>query len=228
MQGSSYSPTSITDQLGEDQGFQISFAQGRGCGCDWCYAEHLGCASVLTPPPKIFVTPTGSGMDEKRKLVIMRGAPGSGKSTLASLILQQENYDGVILSTDDFWFVPNEAGEMVYVFNVNYLSDAHAWNLQRAYQVMESGSARVVIIDNTNMQAWEPRPYVQAGVKFGYELHVREPDTTWWKERDVDQMARRNKHHVSREVIEAMVARWEEDFSLENILASERPSNAHR
>ncbi|KAI8854589.1 hypothetical protein BC829DRAFT_486265 [Chytridium lagenaria] len=167
-------------------------------------------------------------MNHQRKLYIMRGCPGSGKSTLASSILAAENYEGVIYSTDDFWLWTNEKGEKIYSFDSSRLGEAHAWNINRACQTMASGDARVVIIDNTNVQAWEAKVYVETGISYDYEVHVREPETRWWIERDVDAMFSRNTHQVPREAIELMIGRWEDDFSLEAILSAEKPAFSHR
>ncbi|KAJ3110551.1 hypothetical protein HDU96_006491 [Phlyctochytrium bullatum] len=160
-------------------------------------------------------------MDEGRKLIIMRG---SGKSTLAAQILAEENYEGTIFSTDDYWLIPSDPGHPpTYAFDHSRLTDAHRWNQHRATSAMRARDARVIIIDNTNVQAWEARPYVEAALQFGYRVVVRQPDTPWWRDRDAEQMARRNAHNVSRDVIEKMLARWEERFDVEDILAAERP-----
>ncbi|XP_064636316.1 uncharacterized protein LOC135493188 isoform X3 [Lineus longissimus] len=83
-------------------------------------------------------------------LIMMRGCPGSGKSTLAS----QLKFSGVILSTDDY-FTKNGR----YLFRKEKIGDAHQWNQKRALEKMKGG-VNPIIIDNTNTQTWEMKPYV--------------------------------------------------------------------
>ena len=91
-----------------------------------------------------------------RILILMRGVSGSGKSHLAS----QLRGGGVILSTDDFFI--NAQGK--YVFSPIRLSEAHQWNHRRAEQEMRNG-ANPVIIDNTNLEAWEMQPYICMAIR---------------------------------------------------------------
>lgn len=58
-------------------------------------------------------------------LVLLRGLPGSGKSFLART-LQEDNPGGVILSTDDYFYINGQ-----YQFDVKYLGEAHEWNQNR-------------------------------------------------------------------------------------------------
>jgi NEDD4-binding protein 2 len=106
-------------------------------------------------------------------LVLLRGLPGSGKSFLART-LQEDNPSGVILSTDDYFYINGQ-----YQFDVKYLGEAHEWNQNRAKEAFEK-KVSPIIIDNTNLQAWEMKPYVALSQKHKYKVHFREPDT-WWK-----------------------------------------------
>nr|XP_042141350.1 NEDD4-binding protein 2 [Peromyscus maniculatus bairdii] len=106
-------------------------------------------------------------------LVLLRGLPGSGKSFLART-LQEDNPSGVILSTDDYFYINGQ-----YQFDVKYLGEAHEWNQNRAKEAFEK-KVSPVIIDNTNLQAWEMKPYVALSQKHKYKVLFREPDT-WWK-----------------------------------------------
>ncbi|XP_050566219.1 NEDD4-binding protein 2-like 2 isoform X3 [Cygnus atratus] len=109
----------------------------------------------------------------QKVLLILRGLPGSGKSTLSRILLG-ESCDGIVLSTDDYF--RQQDG---YMYNVVQLGDAHDWNQKRAKQAMEQGRSPV-IIDNTNTQAWEMKPYVEVALEKGYRVEFHEPDT-WWK-----------------------------------------------
>uniref|UniRef100_A0A8B9G9U1 NEDD4-binding protein 2-like 2 n=1 Tax=Amazona collaria TaxID=241587 RepID=A0A8B9G9U1_9PSIT len=109
----------------------------------------------------------------QKLLLILRGLPGSGKTTLSRVLLG-ESHDGIVFSTDDY-FRQHDG----YTYNAAQLGDAHDWNQKRAKQAMEQGKSPV-IIDNTNTQAWEMKPYVEVALEKGYRVEFHEPDT-WWK-----------------------------------------------
>ena len=58
-------------------------------------------------------------------------------------------------------------------------------------------------------------------VKHNYKVIILEPDTPWKK--DAEELSKRNKHGVPKEAILRMLARWEDDFTVENILKSQPP-----
>ncbi|KAM9388344.1 uncharacterized protein LRP34_013742 [Phaethornis superciliosus] len=150
----------------------------------------------------------------QKRLLILRGLPGSGKSTLSRTLLGQ-SCDGIVLSTDDYF--RQQDG---YTYNVAHLGDAHDWNQKRAKQAMEQGKSPV-IIDNTNTQAWEMKPYVQVALEKGYRVEFHEPDT-WWKF-DPEELEKRNKHGVTREKIAQMLERYEYQISIPIVLNSVAP-----
>jgi len=154
-----------------------------------------------------------------KRLVVMRGASGSGKSTkakqLAADYLNLYGAEAWIFSTDEFFMRDGQ-----YMFNPAALGHAHCWNQLRAIQAMIQG-VEVVIIDNTNTQAWEAQPYVQAAIKLGYEVEIVEPSTPWAF--DADELAKKTQHGVPVEGIRAMIARWEKDLTVGKILASCAP-----
>uniref|UniRef100_UPI00398F59B0 NEDD4-binding protein 2-like isoform X2 n=1 Tax=Pristiophorus japonicus TaxID=55135 RepID=UPI00398F59B0 len=147
-------------------------------------------------------------------LIFMRGPPGSGKSTLSRLLLAQSP-NGVVLSTDDY-FCQNG----VYWFDPNFLGEAHEWNQKRAKQSMDEGRTPI-IIDNTNIQAWEMKPYAEMAVERCYRVSFREPET-WWKF-NVVELEKRNKHRVPREKILQMMERFEHPMSSDIVLSSVEP-----
>ncbi|KAJ3294181.1 NEDD4-binding protein 2 [Rhizoclosmatium sp. JEL0117] len=154
----------------------------------------------------------------QQTLVILRGCSGAGKSTLAAELLQS-NPTALVFSTDDF-FRQNESGE--YKHDPSRLSEAHAWNQARAAAAMAS-KAPVVVIDNTNLQRWEAKPYVECALKEGYSVVVKEPTTDWWVRKDVNELFKRGTHGVPYEAIAKMVERYEPDFSVEAIMQSSPP-----
>lgn len=150
-------------------------------------------------------------------LILMRGLPGSGKSSLSKYILENtigynNTYDKHILSTDDF-FTKNG----VYQYNKSQLPEAHGYNHQRAFSVMCKGFSPV-IIDNTNTQMWEMKPYAMMATDYGYILEILEPDTHWcFNEKELEK---RNKHGVSKVVIKNMLDRYEKNVTPMKLLTA--------
>ncbi|MEQ2182602.1 hypothetical protein GOODEAATRI_024037, partial [Goodea atripinnis] len=68
--------------------------------------------------------------------------------------LLEHNPGGVVLSTDDYFSCGGG-----YQFDPMALGEAHEWNHKRAREAFERG-INPIIIDNTNMQEWEMKPYV--------------------------------------------------------------------
>ncbi|TSO98524.1 NEDD4-binding protein 2 [Bagarius yarrelli] len=149
---------------------------------------------------------------EGQVLVLLRGAPGSGKTTLASAMLEQ-NPGGVVLSTDEY-FTQNST----YHYEPHLLGEAHAWNHQRAKEAFEKGLTPI-IIDNTNLQCWEMKPYVTLAQKHNYRVLFREPNT-WWKSKP-RELEKRTKHGVPKEKIRRMLENQDRYVSVQNIMASQ-------
>ncbi|NXG00943.1 N4BP2 protein, partial [Sakesphorus luctuosus] len=147
-------------------------------------------------------------------LVLLRGVPGSGKSYLARNLLE-DNPGGIILSTDDYFYKDGQ-----YHYDPDCLGEAHDWNRKRAKEAFEMGVSPI-IIDNTNIQAWEMKPYVTLAQQFKYKVMFREPDT-WWKFKP-KELERRNIHGVSKEKIKRMLERYERCLSVSSILESSVP-----
>jgi len=174
----------------------------------------------LTQSPPASTAP--AKVEEKVGVVmyLIRGISGSGKSTLSTKLTTQADGSrmGMVCSTDDFFI---EAATGVYKFDSARLQEAHSMNQQRVKDALRNGVSPVVV-DNTNTQCWEAKPYVLMAVKFGYEVRVEEPSTSWAK--DAKELARRNQHGVPLEAIQRMLDRWETDFSVQAILASRPPT----
>ena len=83
-----------------------------------------------------------------------------------------------------------------------------------------------IVIDNTNTQKWEAKPYVQMAQSHGYTVKVMEPTTPWAK--NAQELTQRNQHGVPLHVIRLMLQRWETDFTVEAILASQKPRFSRR
>ncbi|NXK87787.1 N4BP2 protein, partial [Formicarius rufipectus] len=150
-------------------------------------------------------------------LVLLRGVPGSGKSYLARNLLE-DNPGGIILSTDDYFYKHGQ-----YHYDPDCLGEAHDWNRKRAKEAFEMGVSPI-IIDNTNIQAWEMKPYVTLAQQFKYKVMFREPDT-WWKFKP-KELERRNIHGVSKEKIKRMLERYERCLTVRSILDSSVPDKS--
>ncbi len=101
-------------------------------------------------------------------MIIARGPSGSGKSTMVQDLVQSTG--GEIFSTDDFFMRDGK-----YFFDPQKISEAHEWNRQR----VEDAAFRnvpVIVVDNTNTQFFEMRPYVEIAQNNGYKVTFKEPD----------------------------------------------------
>ncbi|XP_051018792.1 NEDD4-binding protein 2-like 2 isoform X5 [Acomys russatus] len=90
-----------------------------------------------------------------------------------------------------------------------------------AKQAIDQGRSPV-IIDNTNTQAWEMKPYVEMAIGKGYRVEFHEPET-WWKF-DPEELEKRNKHGVSRKKIAQMLDRYEFQMSISIVMNSVEPT----
>ncbi|KAK1175329.1 NEDD4-binding protein 2 isoform X2 [Acipenser oxyrinchus oxyrinchus] len=147
-------------------------------------------------------------------LVLLRGAPGSGKSTLARNLLEQ-NPTGVILSTDDYFLCDGH-----YQYDRSALGEAHEWTQKRAKETFKKGLSPI-IIDNTNIQGWEMKPYVALALQYNYKVMFREPDT-WWKYKP-RELERHTKHGVPKEKIKRMLEQYQRYVTVQNIMGSTNP-----
>ncbi|XP_067451272.1 NEDD4-binding protein 2-like 2 [Thunnus thynnus] len=152
-------------------------------------------------------------------LILMRGLPGSGKSTMARELLST-GPSGLILSTDDYF-----AHKDGYHYEPGLLGEAHEWNQRRAKDAMHDGRTPV-IIDNTNIQAWEMKPYIKLALERGYRVDFCEPDTNW--KFDPYELEKRNKHGVPQEKIAQMLDRFSFPISIDIVMSSQEPPHVNQ
>ncbi len=173
-------------------------------------------------------------MSEKT-LIIMRGLPWCGKSTRAKELAGE---NGVIFSTDEYWYTVNHPERPEeYSFNHRFIGAAHKWNQLRAQRQFDVGHP-LVIIDNTNTLSQEAKPYVEYAHFQDYKICIEEPTSPRWleiRELLLNKKANKKKlkewaevlaegstetHSVPFWTIERMMWRWENNISLESILAA--------
>ncbi|CAL8351587.1 unnamed protein product [Lota lota] len=161
--------------------------------------------------------PESSSSSSSLSLILMRGLPGSGKSTTARELVCA-GPSGVILSTDDYF--ANQDG---YLYDPSLLSVAHQWNQNRADEAMLKGRSPL-IIDNTNLQAWEMKPYIVMALERGYRVYFQEPNTQW--KFDPVELEKRNKHGVPQQKISQMLERFCFPISVETVMISQEPPHS--
>lgn len=154
----------------------------------------------------------GNYFTTEKKLIIVRGLPGSGKTTLAKELAKE---NGKIYSLDDY-FMENDK----YNYNPKKYNDAQLWTQYNVVSAMKKGE-ELIILDNHNIRKWEVKPYVRAAIELGYKVEFQEPNTPWKK--DLNELLKKSSHHTTRKFIKRMINKWEDDFTVENILASELP-----
>ncbi|XP_069647483.1 NEDD4-binding protein 2 isoform X4 [Haliaeetus albicilla] len=155
-----------------------------------------------------------SGESSQRPLELGVAVTGNPNSRT----LLEDNPGGIILSTDDYFYKHGQ-----YHYDADCLGEAHDWNRKRAKEAFEMRISPI-IIDNTNIQAWEMKPYVALAQQFKYKVMFREPDT-WWKFKP-KELERRNIHGVSKEKIKRMLERYEHCLTVSSILDSSVPDKS--
>lgn len=97
-----------------------------------------------------------------QQLIVMRGIPKSGKTTYAKRIFPAAYY----CSSDLIHMV----GEK-YEFKPELLTKGHTVCLSDALNSMQDGLPQIVV-DNTNIHAWEIAPYIALANLFGYDHKI--------------------------------------------------------
>ena len=136
-------------------------------------------------------------------VIIMRAIPGSGKSTLAKQIASKAQSNGesvVICSADDYFY---QLGNGTYAFDRTKISDAHKYCYRKFCKAV-SDNTDLIIVDNTNLSAWEFSSYKQ---------HAESHDPSYTvsiNEVAVDQQAafKRQQHDVPEHIHRGMHDRF--------------------
>ena len=143
-----------------------------------------------------------------KMLLFVRGLPGSGKSTVAEKYKAKHHDSCIVCSTDEYWMRPDGR----YDWNYELIGEAHAWNQNRVERYLASEQAMdwdtIVIVDNTNVNFKEMKPYIIMALEFGYDIEFKEPDTEW--KYDVEECFKKNTHGVPYSTVLKMYQRWED------------------
>lgn len=176
---------------------------------------------AMTPSELVAASPHQD--QYRREVFVMRGPSGSGKSTLARDLLHrrlaESGVSGVdgqawlsrafMFSTDDFFAgLDAETGREVYSFDFKALKRNHEQNQARCALAMELGVSPLVI-DNTNTQLWEMRPYVELAQQHGYRVEI--VDALQFQEVDLatlkQRCSARSESATGKDIPEAAIER---------------------
>ncbi len=101
------------------------------------------------------------------KVTILRGLPGSGKSTW---IASNVSANAHVFSADAYHMVL-DGGRPVYKFDPANARKAHDWCLSQFLLYLTRGAEHLVV-DNTNLSAWEISPYYRLAEVYGCEVEI--------------------------------------------------------
>lgn len=151
-----------------------------------------------------------------KTLILMRGVSGSGKSTKAAQLAS--SFEGaVIFSTDDFFMQDGS-----YVFDVAKLAENHAKNVARTEAACEQGLS-MIIIDNTNLQYWQMKPYVELAQKHGYDVQFEEVHAEY----ETIMQRQAGRANIGKDlpatVVERMLKSFELNATIQKVLESQKP-----
>ena len=112
-------------------------------------------------------------------LILLRGVSGSGKTTVAQLFT-----DAVLISTDDYFMIPNAEGVLQYQFDANSLVVNHKKcqdEVESAMRHVESQDEFLddmvtvtctIVVHNTFTQEWEMDAYYKLAETYGFTVHT--------------------------------------------------------
>lgn len=139
-------------------------------------------------------------VQKSKVIVIMKGLPGSGKSFLSTQL--KKMYKGGVICSADHYFMKD--GE--YKFNADELKSAHEFCQENARKAAVNGTP-VIIIDNTNIQAWNYKSYLRLSKEHHYTPLILEPQTPWAK--NTKLLAKKNSHGVPKETLDQRLKKFE-------------------
>jgi tRNA uridine 5-carbamoylmethylation protein Kti12 len=138
-------------------------------------------------------------------VIALRAIPGSGKSTFAKQLIERLSTGGQsveVFSADDYFY---ELGKGEYKFDFTHLPLAHGQCFRKFIEALQKG-VDAVIVDNTNLSAWEISPYQLGAEAFGYDFKIKEIKA------DPEEAYQRQSHGVPQPAFEAMQGRFEKEW----------------
>lgn len=138
-----------------------------------------------------------------KQVILLRGLPGAGKSTFIQSILKNSNQpsDNIVIRSTDHFFMTAKG----YQFDPKKLPVNHQKNQQAFSNSLKKGIP-LVICDNTNIEYWQMKPYLEAAKHHGYLVEVI--SVGLFKNSDKrQQYIQRNSHNIEQEVVESMAVK---------------------
>lgn len=132
-----------------------------------------------------------------KQVIVMRAIPGSGKSTYAKQLVSQTTAKGltsIICSADDYFY---ELGKGSYAFDPSKIADAHKYCFKKFVNAVNS-NIDLIIVDNTNLSAWEISPYKSYAEINDYDFAINEVRS------DPGEAFKRQQHGVPQQAHERM------------------------
>jgi len=133
-----------------------------------------------------------------KHFVIARGLPGAGKSTAIARL-----HPGAIVCSADHFFVGED---QVYRWDLERVSLAHQEAFEKASQACLAGEP-LIVMDNTHVQRWEFEGVAALALQHGYTVSYLNVFDGGLSDKE---LALRNAHGVSEEVIAEMRTKWED------------------
>lgn len=163
----------------------------------------------------------------QKQLKIFRGVSGSGKSTLAKNL---SKWTGSPVHSTDTLIEQLEIGyrgffqDMIEKNNFTPLHKMHKLCLKYAKKSIDDGITPV-IIDNTNIKAWEPKEIVMYALQNGYDdknIHIVDIGTAGFS---AEELFKRNQHGVPLDKIQSMIDSYNSvgELTLEKIINAKNP-----
>jgi len=167
------------------------------------------------------------------------------------LVKHGGNLEGHIFTTDNQYIPETRSlrrkGEYVspqqekeeYTQNYKTISSdkAHKNNLTEFKLAVDQG-VTPIILDNTNIKKEQARVYAEYAEKAGYDIRIKESDSPWWqqnrnfladKKQNATQLGdflkdlhKRQSHGVPMNAMKDMMAAWQHNINVEDILGRER------
>ena len=84
------------------------------------------------------------------------------------------------------------------------MKEAHEFS-QKAAETAAAEGRPMIVIDNTNIKAWEYKKYLSIAKQYNYSIVFMLPQTPWaW---DPEELAKRTQHGLTLEILQAKVNR---------------------